>query len=40
MSDENENLDVEDYTIPELMELLNIEKLEPSLIKEKTNTWQ
>jgi hypothetical protein len=39
MSDENENLDVEDYTIPELMELLNIEKLEPSLIKEKTNTY-
>ena len=39
MSDENENLDIDDYTIPELMELLEIEKLDRSLIQQKTNAY-
>jgi hypothetical protein len=37
MSEENTN--IEDYTIPELMEILEIESLTPSLIKDKSEVY-
>ena len=37
MTDENTNID--DYTIPELMELIEIDKLTPQLINEKTDSY-
>lgn len=39
MSGENENLNIDDYTIPDLMELLEIERFDRSLIEQKTNTY-
>lgn len=34
-----ENTNIEDYTIPELMEILEIENLTPSLVKEKSDAY-
>jgi hypothetical protein len=34
-----ESLDISDYTVPELMELVNLEKLDPTAIKEKTKAY-
>ena len=34
-----ENLNIEDYSIPELMEILDLEELNPTLIDQKTDTY-
>ena len=36
---QEENLNIEDYTIPELMEVIEIDELNPSLINEKTASY-